>query len=159
MKLIQLFTDASVDPVTHIGYGAYLAVSDLKLPLNVLKKQIKIKRFEDTSSTRLELQILLFALEELDILDCKVNIYTDSQNIIGLDGRRERFEQNQYYSKNKKLISNADLYKDFFKITDQLDCNLTKICGHQPTCQKSEIDKIFTLVDKASRRASRENKI
>ena len=36
----------------------------------------------------------------------KVIVYTDSQNTIGLKGRRERFEQNDYRSKRNKRLNN-----------------------------------------------------
>ena len=57
MKKIWLFTDGSVNPQQRIGMGAFLAVSDSELPMDLLANQIKVKRFDDTSSTKLELQI------------------------------------------------------------------------------------------------------
>ena len=40
-------------------------------------------------------------------------------------------------------------------MTDQLDCELVKVRGHQASNQKDDIDKLFTLVDRASRNALR----
>jgi len=60
-------------------------------------------RFEQTSSTKLELQTLLWALGETITLangdDMTLTVYTDSQNIIGLPRRRARLEQNNSYSR------------------------------------------------------------
>ncbi len=64
-KQIILFTDGSINPQSKIGYGAYLAVAEIDLSHESLKKHVKIKRFEDTSSTKLELQTLLWALEDI----------------------------------------------------------------------------------------------
>ncbi len=87
MDELMLFTDGSVDTQSHIGYGAYLAVSERGLPLDLLRTCLKVKRFEHTSSTKLELQTLLWALRDIQALGRKVILYTDSQNIVGLPGR------------------------------------------------------------------------
>ena len=153
----MLFTDGSVNTLTKIGYGSYLSVFGLELSLDLLKQHIQVRRFENTSSTRLELQTLLWALKEVQPFECKVILYTDSQNIIGLQGRRNRLEQNNYYSKKNKRLNNYKLYQDFYKLTDQLDCSFIKVSGHMVSPQKDEIDRIFTLVDRASRNALRNN--
>ena len=65
MKKIKLFTDSSVNPQEKVGFGAYLKIIDENISFEDMKKHIKTKRFEDTSSTKLELQTLLWALDEL----------------------------------------------------------------------------------------------
>jgi ribonuclease HI len=158
MDKLMLFTDGSVNIQPKIGYGAYLAVFDQELSLESLRKNIKVKRFEHTSSTKLELQTLLWALSDIQALGCKVVVHTDSQNIIGLPGRRERLEKNEYRSKNNKLLNNYELYQEFYRITDLIDVELIKVRGHQATRHKDEIDRLFTLVDRASRNALRKEK-
>ena len=155
MNELMLFTDGSVNTKSNIGYGAYLAVSERGLSLDSLKMCVKVRRFEHTSSTKLELQTLLWALSDIQTCGRKVIVYTDSQNIIGLPGRRDRFEKNDYRSKKNKRLNNYELYQNFFKITDPLDYELVKVRGHQVSNQKSDIDRLFTLVDRASRNALR----
>jgi ribonuclease HI len=150
-----LFTDGSVNTQSKTGYGAILFVKDINQTIESLKPQVKLKRFEQTSSSKLELQTLLWALSEFELPDVKIKIYTDSQNIIGLHSRRKRFEQNEYRSGNDKLLNNYLLYQEFFKLTDLIDCEFIKIRGHQPSKQKEQLEKIFSLVDKASRNAVR----
>ncbi len=150
MNELQLFTDGSVNVQSKIGYGAYLVVAEQGLPLELLKKNVKLRRFENTSSTKLELQILLWALKNIQA-GSKVMVYTDSQNIIGLSDRRYLLEKNNFYSKKNKRLNNYELYQEFYKMIDQLDCQLVKVRGHNPSSQKNEIEKIFTLVDRASR--------
>ncbi len=157
MNKLMLFTDGSVSTYSNIGYGAYLAVPERGVSEELLRPQIKVKRFENTSSTKLELQTLLWALNDIQTSECRVIVYTDSQNIMGLPGRRDRFEHNDYRSKKNRRLNNYKLYQKFFIITDQLDCAFVKVCGHQASNQKDEIDRIFTLVDRASRNALREN--
>lgn len=153
----MLFTDGSVNTQSHIGYGAYLLVSDHGLSSDLLKARVKVRRFENTSSTKLELQALLWALSDIQTLESKVIVYTDSQNIMGLQGRRDRFEQNDYRSKKNKRLNNYELYQEFYKITDQLECEFVKVRGHQVSNQKDDIDRLFTLVDRASRKALRKD--
>ena len=155
MDELILFADGSVNTRSHIGYGAYLAVSDRGLSLDVLQKQVKVRRFEPTSSTKLELQTLIWALNEIQAIGRKVIVYTDSQNIVGLPGRRDRLEQNDYRSKNKKRLNHYELYQEFYRITDPLDCEVVKVRGHQVSNQKDDIARLFTLVDRASRKALR----
>ena len=153
MDELILLTDGSVNARSKIGYGAYLAVSERGLPLDSLRARVKVRRFEHTSSTKLELQTLLWALSDIQALGRKVIVYTDSQNIMGLQGRRDRFEQNDYRSKKNIRLNNYELYQEFYRIIDQLDCELVKVRGHQVSNQKDDIDRLFTLVDRASRNA------
>jgi hypothetical protein len=62
MHRLQIFTDASVNTRLKVGYGAYPVVTDLDTSIAILKGKLKIKRFEQTSSTKSELQILFLQL-------------------------------------------------------------------------------------------------
>ena len=150
-----LLTDGSVNPQSRIGYGAFLALSSLRISLEEAKSLVIVNRFENTSSTKLELQILLLALNKIDSDNCRVIICTDSQNIIGLPGRRERYEKAYYRSKTGKPIVNRELYQEFYRLTDTLKCEFVKVSGHKVSGQKDCVDLFFTLVDRASRAALR----
>ncbi|MFH2046229.1 MAG: RNase H family protein [Pseudomonadota bacterium] len=152
-----IFTDGSVNTKLKVGYGAYLAVSEPGLSLNALRKQVKVRRFEHTSSTKLELQTLLWALSDIQVMVNNVIIYTDSQNIMGLPGRHERLEKYNYCSKKNRRINNYELYQEFYRITDQINCKFVKVHGHQASNKKDTIDRLFTLVDRASRNALRKD--
>jgi ribonuclease HI len=67
----------------------------------------------------------------------------------------EGMEKQDYRSKTRTLLSHAELYQEFFALTDPLDFNMVKVKGHNRTQQKTPIDQIFTLVDRASRQALR----
>jgi ribonuclease HI len=152
---VYLFTDGSVNPQSEIGFGAYLLLEKREFAIEELDTKIKIKKFENTSSTKLELETLLWALDDASLQNCKVMVYTDCQNIIGLKDRRNGFEQKNYMTSKAKLIKNHELYKAFFTRVDMLDCEFIKVKGHKKTSVKNEIDEIFTLVDRATRRALR----
>ena len=157
--MVKLFTDGSVNPQLKIGYGAYLVVHEDDLTFSELEDSVKTNMFTQTSSTKLELQTLLWALSDISILNKSVTIYTDSQNSVGLFNRRARFEKNGYMTKKNRLIDNHELYKEFYKITDSIECNIIKVKGHKLAKDRDEIDEIFTIVDKASRNALRENSL
>ena len=159
MKNIILFTDGSVDNKTHIGFGAYLTIENVETPAVDLIAKVKTRQFENTSSTLLELQSLLWAIDDGIFSNkektIKLIIYTDSQNILSLLTRRKKLEQRDYYTNSGKQLKNANLYQHFYNIIDRYDCHIIKVDGHKPQHEKNDIDKIFTLVDKASRLALR----
>lgn len=157
MKKIKLFCDGSCNPQEKIGYGAYLLIEDDNIDLISLKSKIISKKFENTSSSKLEIETLLWALNDIDIKDCIIEVYTDCQNIIGLENRREKLEKNNFQTSFGKLIGNYELYKEFFEKLDELNLSFIKVKGHKKTSLKDELDTIFNLVDKASRKALREN--
>lgn len=157
MDELILFTDGSVDNRSNIGYGAYLVTSDIKCSSDSLKSCVNVRRFEHTSSTKLELQTLLWALNDIRYLGRKVIAYTDSQNIVGLRGRRDRFEKNGYYTKKGKRLNNYKLYQEFYELIGEMDCEFVKVRGHLASNQKDDIDRLFFLVDKASRNALRKD--
>ncbi|MCD4758693.1 MAG: ribonuclease H [Arcobacteraceae bacterium] len=153
---IFLFVDGSVHPQRGIGFGGYLLLNESELSSSALERKVKTKKFENTSSTKLELETLLWALDDTNLKNFKIVVYTDCQNIIGLQDRREGFEKKNYITPKNKQIKNHELYKEFFKMLDILDCEFVKVKGHKKTAIKNEIDEIFTLVDRATRKALRE---
>ena len=159
MYHLQVFTDGSVNTQLKVGYGAYLVVYDQNTPIDSLRDTVKVKRFEQTSSTKLELQTLLWALNEMIVLaderDITLTVYTDSQNILGLPSRRARLEQSNYLSSKNKRLNNYEMYQGFYRLTSIIKCKLVKVVGHQASSKKDDIDRLFILVDKASRVALR----
>ena len=148
-----LLTDGSVNPKSGIGFGAYLAFPNNSENMVKLDSLIKVKRFENTSSTKLELQTLLWALSEMT--EGKVVSYTDSQNIAGLLSRRERLIENDYCSRGGRKIRNHKLYTEFFEVIEKFNIQFRLLNGHKPSKEKDRIDKIFSIVDRASRNALR----
>ncbi len=156
MSKIKLFTDGSVNPQKKIGFGAYFFISFDEKYEEIFKPNINLKKFENTSSTKLELEVLLWALEDKEFYKKEIIVYTDCQNILGLAKRREKLEKNTYKSSIGKMIKNHELYKRFYKISNKLNCSFEKVKGHKISSKKDETDKLFNFVDKASRKALRE---
>ena len=108
MNRYALFTDVSLNPTLKLGFGAYLVIpsSFLEIPperiiRSELVEQIKLRRFEVTSSTKLEVQTLLWALEEFQKESSgsrfgTLDVYSDSQCVTGLQRRRSKLEMNGF---------------------------------------------------------------
>jgi len=158
---LSIYSDGSADSRTGIGFGACLVISDPTIAIEQIKTSVRTKRFAQTSSTRLELQTLLWALDEAMLAangsKLVLSIYTDSQNIISLPNRRAYLEKTDFVSSNNKRLKNESLYRQFFQLISTVEVELIKITGHQSANNKNHNDIIFSLVDKAARRALREN--
>ena len=155
--IIALFTDGSVNPQTRVGYGAYLFAKDTGVSLEELRRDVKIVRFAGTSSTKLELQCLVFALAAHPYNSrTKFVVYTDSQNIVELPGRRARLEGKGFRNRFGELLSNQKLYEEFYRLMDSMHVEIVKIKGHVGDADKKLLDRIFSLVDKGAREACRE---
>lgn len=155
--MIRLFCDGSVNAHTHVGFGAYLMVPENSTQDEAL--HVKLKAFLETSSTKLELQTLLWAVEEVRGMSDEIIIYTDSQNIISLPSRKVRFESMGYATHHKKIHEHAVLYQAFYTMMEEVNCSLVKVKGHKLECDKDAMDRYFTLVDRASREALRKSAI
>ena len=151
MNKLLLFCDGSVNVQNNVGYGAYLALDEDDL-IKQKYPDIQLKRFENTSSTKLELQTLLWAFNDIKLKNRQVVVFTDSQNIVGLKSRRKRIEKNDFKSKKGILLKNHELYRQFYLLMDLLDVEIIKIKGHQSSRFKNDMERIFGLVDKTSRK-------
>lgn len=153
---LQIFTDGSSDPVSKIGYGAMLAVdeSDLR-SLDELRDKVETIRFELCSSSDLEIQVANWAICSLSGTVGEVRLYTDSQTLLRLPERREGLVVSGFRSASGEILRNAELYREFYDEIDRLDIELFKVKGHQPGRDKTRLDRLFSFVDKAARRALR----
>jgi ribonuclease HI len=163
---LALFTDVSVDPRRKVGIGGYLLVPSSFLetePQHIdrdeLAGRLIMKTFSDTSSTRLEVQTVLWALENSseDLARSArgdLRIYTDSQCVAGLLGRRDALTESAFIAKRSgRLLTNSILYNAFYATYDQLGFQLIKIRGHSRACTHDAVRLIFSIVDRQVRKA------
>jgi ribonuclease HI len=161
-----LFTDVSLNPQRKIGVGGYLL-----LPVPFLERKthdieqgevsarLIIRRFAESSSTKLELQTVLWALENSrEELSCSVpgslRIYTDSQCVAGLLGRRAGLTERDFLSgRSGRPLINAHLYRAFYEASDQLGFQLVKVSGHSLASSHDTVQRIFSYVDREVRKA------
>jgi ribonuclease HI len=156
-QTIYLFTDGSANTKLKFGYGAFFVCSETEIKSGKFKPEIQIKRFESTSSSRLELQTVVWALSVLKNFSGKIVLFSDSENIATLAERRERLEKNNFYSNKNKKLNNHELYQKFYSFTDWFEIEIVKVQGHKKNILKTDFDRYFSYVDKASRKALRED--
>lgn len=162
MKDIALFTDVSVNPRLRLGMGAYLAMpaSFLEVfPYDIDKSEvsdrIKVRRFEDTSSTKLELLTVLWALQEQQKASKgKIRVYSDSQCVSGLLNRRAGLLAKDFISRRtERPLKNAPLYRAFYKFHDALSFEIIKVEGHTRARAHDTVRCMFSCVDRKARKA------
>ncbi|MBU0674765.1 MAG: ribonuclease H [Proteobacteria bacterium] len=166
MSDIVLFVDGSVDPLFQIGMGAYLVlpITYLETPLSCIKKtelqaRVRVQRFMNTSSTHLEIQSVLWALEEIqnelsDLELSKIVLVSDSQAVTGLLARRPGLEAENFLTKKKhQPLQYAALYRNFYKLHDRLGFEVFKVKGHSNVSVKDSLQLIFSVVDREARRS------
>ena len=54
-----------------------------------------------------------------------------------------------------KQLNNHELYRQFYYCIDKVDITFILVKGHTPSSSKNHTDRIFSLVDRASRNALR----
>ncbi|MBI5057795.1 MAG: GIY-YIG nuclease family protein [Nitrospirae bacterium] len=158
---LALFTDVSVSPGLKLGVGAYVIIpaSFLHASSKVIGRleiagRIKVRRFEGTSSTRLELQTVLWALKEnRQLPHGSLTIYSDSQCVTGLLKRKPRLLARGFISKKtNRQIGNASLYRAFYELHDELGFHVVKVAGHSRSRTHDTAHRIFSFVDKEARK-------
>ncbi len=154
-QTIHLFTDGSVNTITKTGFGAILFVDDPNISIEIAKELVETIRFDNTSSTKLEIQTILQAFDKIPKNTINLTIYTDSQNILRLPERKNKLDKNHYKTRTGKDINNHKLYQEFYTRINQFNFNIVKIKGHQKAILKDKYDQLFTLVDRASRKTLR----
>ena len=166
MNSFAIFTDVSLNPGRKLGVGAYLAVpasfieaSPRSIERSAEAERLVIRRFEDTSSTRLEVQTVLWALEDFrneskDERPAKLQLYSDSQCVAGLLRRRHGLEAKGFFSScTRREIKIASLYRKFYEFHDKLEFEVIKVAGHSRSCCRDTVHRMFLFVDRKARRA------
>ena len=165
MNDAALFTDVSLNPKLKLGVGAYLVVpaaflevSPHSIERSQITDQLVIQRFEGTSSTTLEVQTVLWSLEEYrsglkGSKLGKLQVYSDSQCVAGLLRRRPGLEAKGFLSKRTRhQLKNVCLYRRFYEFYDELGFEIIKVAGHTRSCSHNTVNRIFSLVDKNVRK-------
>ena len=146
---MYLFTDCSVSSKSGLGLVAYLSVQDLGTLVESSSENICFRLFEGVTSTELELRTLLWALDEFRGAARKATIFTDSQNIVGLPKRRERLEKTGFRNGSGDRLKLADLYEEFFLLSDEYAFDVYKIRGHTRKSERSDLERFFSFLDRS----------
>jgi len=166
MSSFALFTDVSVNPQRKLGVGAYLLVPASFLECEAhdiehgkVTARLNTRRFAETSSTKLELQTALWALEDsreelTGAATGSLRMYTDSQCVVGLMGRRSALTNRNFVAQRSgRPLAHATLYREFYEAYDRLGFQLIKVPGHSTACSHDTVQRIFSYVDRDVRNA------
>jgi ribonuclease HI len=166
---IALFTDVSLNPTLRLGVGAYLPVpapflerSPQSIEGSEIDRRLMIRKFEGTSSTRLEVQTVLWALEDYQNRlkgpwPETIQVYSDSQCVAGLLKRRPGLEADGLPGQSTNHpLKNISLYRKFYEFYDEMGFEVIKVAGHSRSCSHNAVHRIFSMVDKEARKALRQ---
>jgi ribonuclease HI len=165
MNSAAIFTDVSLHPKLRSGVGGYLLVpsSFLEEPSQIrtssaVAERLVLRRFENTSSTELEVRTVLWALEEYQkekgSSPGDLRIYTDSQCVSGLLKRRRGLEEKAFISKRtNRPLKNADLYLRFYQLYDEMGFEIIQVAGHTRSSSQDPVYRIFSWIDREVRKA------
>jgi len=166
-----LLCDSSFDPKSKRGVGGRLLLSRSELSSQIVISDLKVqtKLFSNMTNTRLECTTVLWALRHFknNFHQQKANtsyypdlvIISDCKTILDLPLRRHRLEKGEYKSKRTgKLLSNADLYKKYFLLYDEIRPEIVWLKGHSASRHHNVIQSLFSHVDKTTRAGLRELK-
>ena len=138
---ITVFTDGSCNPTLGIGgWASILFVEGKKIILSGAEQQ--------TTHQRMELQAVLKAFEYLAHANVKmdaVELYTDSQYVVGIAGRRMKLKKAEFRTTKNLFIRNVDLVKMLVEFMEGMNIRFIKVKAHQKKAAQNnnrEVDKL-----------------
>jgi len=151
-----------------MGVGAYLVVpaalletSSRSIVCAELAEQPVLRRFEGASSTTLEVQTVLWALEDhrtvsAGLVPGNLQVYSDSQCIAGLLKRRTGLTDRGFRGRGTdRQLRNASLYRRFYELYDELEFEITKVKGHTGHFSRNAVQEVFSYLDRQVRKTLR----
>jgi ribonuclease HI len=149
LPIIEIYTDGSCHTQKCVGGWAAIILIDTE-------KVILSGKETDTTHNRME---LLAVIKSVDYIRknypgiSEIKLISDSQYVIGLTSRKEKFTANNYSTKKGNDIKNMDLVKELLNHTEIINIKFTKIKAHQ---KKDETINYNIEADKLSRKIVRE---
>jgi ribonuclease HI len=146
---IEVYTDGSCN--TQHKIGAWAAI------LFIGENEFVLKNTEiNTTNQQMELQAVLNVLDYIkneNIDYSNIIIYTDSQYVAGIEGRIEKFKNQDYRTKAGEPVRNIDLVKKLVFYIENMQINFVKVKAHQKANDTKNYNR---FVDKLCRKMVRE---
>ncbi|MBC7382324.1 MAG: ribonuclease HI [Bacteroidia bacterium] len=147
--IFVIYTDGSSNPQLKTGAWAAIILQD--------QNKISLSGLEiNTTHNRMELTAGIKALEYLQSHYKKINliqIYTDSQYMVGLTSRKDKVISANFTTKKGVPVRNEDLVKTLLNQIETMPVKFIKVRAHQ---KKTEIINYNTEVDKLARKLVRD---
>lgn len=133
-----VYTDASFSKDHNLGVIGYLIYNNEKEHTEILpsdkdgKGELVLLEISEGDNIRSEIKGALAALSNCPS-GSRVVLFTDCQTIVDLPARRDNLESTDFISKaSGKELTNAQLYRDFYRAYDLLKLEVKWIRGHGP---------------------------
>lgn len=125
--IAKIYTDGSCH--TQLQTGTWVAIIFVEN-----KKEILSASVPATTHQRMELTAVIKSLQFLRINYPEIKttrLFTDSQYVAGLRGRKEKLIATNFISHKGSLVQNADLVKIFFDQLSLFSIEITKVKAHE----------------------------
>lgn len=156
-----LFTDASFDSASKLAScGVLLLDKAAAFGEPASSKNVVTKFIKQTGCSGAEVCSAIYGLGIISDLEVSRNpqvyLITDSTAVQGLVQRRPRLEKNNFLSRSSgKPLKNAEVYREFYQVYDQVRPEMILLKGHRPKHQRDPIEKQFAIVDQRVRKELR----
>jgi ribonuclease HI len=145
---ILIYTDGSCNTKLCIGgWASIILIGE--------EKHILYGTENNTTNNRMELFAVLESLafiQEKAMLLSVIKIISDSQYVIELQGRKEKFLKSNFKTKKGEDIRNIDLIKELFRYNELMEIKFEKIKAHQ---KKTETENFNIEADILARQIVR----
>ncbi|MGZ8510532.1 MAG: ribonuclease H family protein [Chitinophagaceae bacterium] len=145
----EIYTDGSCQTQTRAG--AWVAIVFAGKEKKILSGTVT-----NTTHNRMELSAVIKGLDYArHYCPCvkKIKVFSDSQYVIGLPGRRIKLAASGFHTKKGSEIQNADLVKELLELFSILPVDLIKVKAHQ---KKTGIVNYNIEADKLCRKMVRD---
>jgi len=145
---ITIYTDGSCNTQSLTGAWAaiILAAAD-KVILSELEQNTTHNRMELTAVIR----AIAYAVHHYP--GVQLHVFTDSQYVVNLTGRKERLKSANFITKKGAVLNNADLLQHLIFYIENYPIVFVKVKAHQ---KASEAENINREVDMICRKIMRE---
>lgn len=181
MKLdpVYIYCDASFSKIFQVAVVGSLIFHNEQEHQNISAADAKINltQIRETNNIRAEIKGVILALQsyqedgqtdgqaysQADFLKQSnkpnhlqtkqpVVLFTDCQTLSELMRRRKHLEKTNFISKSKNTeLANADLYKEFYLLYDQIQPEIHWVKGHSEKSTQTHQQKNFSFIDKEVR--------
>lgn len=131
---MDIYTDGSCNTQNLLGAWAAIVLSpDEKVVLS--------GKEENTTHQRMELLAVIRALEFVSVP--AVTVYSDSQYVTGLVGRKEKLAAKGFLTNKGVPIRNLDLVQQFFSLEAAMEVTFVKVKAHRKGVPyNEEVDRL-----------------
>ena len=126
MSTIKIYTDGSCNTTLKIGgWAAIIFFDDEKTILTGTEFNTSHNRMELTAV----IESLKFVKKQINS-EILVNVYSDSQYVIGIPGRIEKLRSNYFLTTRGKPVRNADLIEKLIHFIETINIEFIKVKAH-----------------------------